>query len=535
MEALQLLVMCRVMADKWADREVIVQLDSLGLVHTLRKARHKHPAINAILTEISTLQIRHGFCIEARWIRRCRNEAADALSKNDMPRFWRNVSGDRTRTEVLPAHLRRPAHSKTGGMRRTKAQTKEWDTRPTHRLAPEISLTERSTGIDLQQQLQHIVHAHDAKSEPLHTTRTGVNHYLRFCERTGRADNVAPDFRAMTSHITAWMADAVQTYHDPHTGRTKKAISTTSIAPYMTHIDHWYAITTGTPRGLLQRDPTVTRHRRLILASYQSACKQVHGITHAQLEHITQRAERTGYTTATLLTAAYTLAWFAMLRPTEYMLTPQHKQFDKTRHLRAGDITFWRAGRQLHAGEPGKPDSMTINVKQSKTDWQRLGANLIVGSTNGRTCPVRAMWKYINHAKPAPDGPLFPGLRYNTMLRMTRRLIGTDGELYGMHSFRVGGAQAMALAGRSAAYIMGRGRWKNIESVSRYVEAPHDVKASDSAAMAQTEQERAMRRNGWGGTHTPSERERLLPRAPQKGTGAVLRTHKWCRYNHQPR
>jgi len=133
------------------------------------------------------------------------------------------------------------------------------------------------------------------------------------------------------------------------------------------------------------------------------------------------------------------------------MLTPQHKRFDKTRHLRAGDITFWRAGRQLRAGEPGTPDSMTVNVKQSKTDWQRLGANLIVGSTNGRTCPVKAMWKYINLAKPAPDGPLFPGLRYNTMLRMTRHLIGTDSELYGMHSFRVGGAQAMALAGRSAA------------------------------------------------------------------------------------
>ena len=97
----------------------------------------------------------------------------------------------------------------------------------------------------------------------------------------------------------------------------------------------------------------------------------------------------------------------------------------------------------------------------------------------------------------------------------------------------------MALAGRSAAYIMGRGRWKNIESVSRYVEAPDDVKASDSAAMAQTEQERATRRNGWGGTHTPSERERLLPRLPPRDATAtqsdrVVRTHQWCGYNHQP-
>ena len=30
------------------------------------------------------------------WVRRCWNEAADALSKNDMERFWLNVEGDRT-------------------------------------------------------------------------------------------------------------------------------------------------------------------------------------------------------------------------------------------------------------------------------------------------------------------------------------------------------------------------------------------------------------------------------------------------------
>jgi hypothetical protein len=124
------------------------------------------------------------------------------------------------------------------------------------------------------------------------------------------------------------------------------------------------------------------------------------------------------------------------------------------------------------------------------------------------------MWEYMKAAKPPEEGPLFPGLQYPTMLKMTRHFIGTDSELYGMHSFRVGGAQAMALAGRSATYIMSRGRWKHIESVCRYVEAPDDTKASDSRAMAMTkgqrEHEAAIGRGERA--HYQSEGERLLPR-----------------------
>ena len=53
--------------------------------------------------------------------------------------------------------------------------------------------------------------------------------------------------------------------------------------------------------------------------------------------------------------------------------------------------------------------------------------------------------------------------------------IGVEGYLYGLHSFRVGGAQALALSGRSVRYIMSRGRWKSPESVATYVAAPDFV------------------------------------------------------------
>jgi hypothetical protein len=223
-----------------------------------------------------------------------------------------------------------------------------------------------------------------------------------------------------------------------------------------------------------------------------------------------------------MLRAAYTLAWFALLRPTEYMLTPLHNRFDESRHMRAGDVTFWLGDNQLQPGDTRTPDRMRVNVKQSKTDASRLGANVVVGSTHTAECPVWAMWTYIGAWRPKSTGPLFPGLRYATMMKTTRHLLGEDSELYGMHSFRVGGAQAMALAGCSAVYIMSRGRWKCVESVSRYVEATESVKAADSAEMAKTARQRATgnRTDSWWKKHTQPEGERLLPQYP-RGVGEL--------------
>ena len=160
---------------------------------------------------------------------------------------------------------------------------------------------------------------------------------------------------------------------------------------------------------------------------------------------------------------------------------------------------------------------MTVNIKQSKTDSMRLGANLIIGSTTTATCPVSAVWNYMNLMNPEPTKALFPGLKYPTMLRTTRLLLGKDAELYGLHSLRVGGAQALALSGRSVAYIMAKGRWKNIESVTRYVEVPDDIKTTDSAAMARTQAQRAHgpQHYGYGQQHTLPERESLLPQYPR--------------------
>jgi hypothetical protein len=49
-------------------------------------------------------------------VRRCWNEAADALSKNDMERFWSNVKGDRTLVKLEPHHLAPPLSDSIRGL-----------------------------------------------------------------------------------------------------------------------------------------------------------------------------------------------------------------------------------------------------------------------------------------------------------------------------------------------------------------------------------------------------------------------------------
>jgi hypothetical protein len=156
--------------------------------------------------------------------------------------------------------------------------------------------------------------------------------------------------------------------------------------------------------------------------------------------------------------------------------------------MRAGDVQLYKGNTPLHAHSEQTATRMTVNVKQSKTDHQRMGAGLTLGATTDTAiCPVRHMQQYLRHSKPPAEGPLYPGLQYRTMLKTTRALIKKDPELYGLHSFRVGGAQAMALSGRSFEYIMAKGRWKHLESVIRYVETPMHIRMRDSQMMTQAQ------------------------------------------------
>ena len=52
--------------------------------------------------------MQHNFKLDPAWVRRCYNKAADALSKDDMPRFWANIEGNRSKINLSGADLALP-------------------------------------------------------------------------------------------------------------------------------------------------------------------------------------------------------------------------------------------------------------------------------------------------------------------------------------------------------------------------------------------------------------------------------------------
>ena len=177
----------------------------------------------------------------------------------------------------------------------------------------------------------------------------------------------------------------------------KKGISPQSIATYLSRIDQWYTELTDESRRTISRYPLISRMQHFLNANFKCRDQHVHGITFEVLEKIIAAASRHELDVAHMLTAAYTLAFYAMLRPIEYMLTPRHSMFDETRHMRACDVTFYKGATRLAATSSTRPDKYTVNIKQSKAEPDRIGAVPTIG----------AMWAYFQHMKPAPNGPVF--------------------------------------------------------------------------------------------------------------------------------
>lgn len=190
--------------------------------------------------------------------------------------------------------------------------------------------------------------------------------------------------------------------------------------------------------------------------------------------------------------------WAALLRPGEAVTTPRYAAFDVSRHPSVKHVCFFTAdGTQCFPGQPGAvPARMEMYIQYSKTDQHRLGANVVIGCTgDAEFCPVVAMWTYLTaRGSTAEYAPLFAdkrgkALSYAALRRLIDRALiamkasRAERAEYAAHSFRIGAAQALALANRSVDYIMALGRWRCAASVHTYVAAPLPLRVVDARDM----------------------------------------------------
>ncbi len=133
------------------------------------------------------------------------------------------------------------------------------------------------------------------------------------------------------------------------------------------------------------------------------------------------------------------------------------------------------------------PTSITVSLRQSKTDIFGVGVQISLGATND----VAAVLAYLALHPPSP-GPLFilqngSPLSRNYLVAHVRQALaegGMDVSNFSGHSFRIGGAITAALASIPDSTIQSLGRWKS-SGFLRYIRPPSNQLMLMTRTLAQ--------------------------------------------------
>jgi len=183
------------------------------------------------------------------------------------------------------------------------------------------------------------------------------------------------------------------------------------------------------------------------------------------------------------------------------------KTFDKVMLWAAcclGFFVFMRAGEFTRSTNPGttllvsdikidsreNPQTLSVHLRQSKTDPFGAGVCLYLGRTGETLCPVAAVLGYLA-IRPSTPGPLFifqdsTPLSWAHLVTHVRNVLsqaGLDTKNYSGHSFRIGAATTAAHVGLSDSFIQTLGRWKS-SAFTAYIRTPVDDLVAVSTKLA---------------------------------------------------
>ena len=196
------------------------------------------------------------------------------------------------------------------------------------------------------------------------------------------------------------------------------------------------------------------------------------------------------------LWAACCLAWFALARVGEFTVKPGEK-FDAATHACRRDVQFVRgaAGEILYA---------TFCFRASKTGPFRVSFTARIYPARSDLCAVSALETLFTEFPAGPDEPLFDfsgdcsapegpsstadgrgpdRAAFCALVHAMLLAAGVDDSHVSSHSFRQGGASALAAAGAPSWLIRSMGRWRS-DCWTRYVSAPESTVCQAAADMA---------------------------------------------------
>ena len=166
--------------------------------------------------------------------------------------------------------------------------------------------------------------------------------------------------------------------------------------------------------------------------------------------HFLTNSNKLSYHDKLMLHSAVCLAFFGLLRSSEYVC-PTTTTFYPEASLLITDISINQSVAH-------------IRIKSSKTDPFRVGCSIRIGTTGTVTCPVAALSRFMSVHAFTP-GPLF---RFQNGSFLTRNILAQIVQEalphlrhVNTHSFRIGGASAAASAGIPDSTIQIMGRWSS--------------------------------------------------------------------------
>jgi len=155
-------------------------------------------------------------------------------------------------------------------------------------------------------------------------------------------------------------------------------------------------------------------------------------------------------------------------------------------------------------------DHLALFIPTSKNDVYRQGQHVFIAKSDRATCPYNLIIRYLNLARikldKSPDDYIFRNVVFlkssNSYSLGTRRLsysrfrevfkecissLGYDHKIYGLHSFRSGGATTLAqFLGNNPSkerLLKLQGRWKSDHAKNMYIKEPIQDRLSASRGL----------------------------------------------------
>ena len=302
-------------------------------------------------------------------------------------------------------------------------------------------------------------------SNSFNTYKVGVNHYLRFCNQ--HSLKPLPLNEPVLENFCVFL---------------QARVGYGAIKVYLCGVQHWSKMFCYRERifDMVRLEYVLKGIRRAQGNSHNRPPRPP--ITFSLLQEICRYISHTELSfDGHMLTSAVLLAYFGLLRVSEYTC-PSSSQFDPSVHLSYRDIIFHRE-RQV----------VTVYIKCSKTDPFRQGVTIRLAVLTHHLCPVKALLTYAADRGSSP-GPFFyfhngAFLTRAHICDLLQRSLPFVPDV-NTHSFRRGGASALAAAGTPDHVIQILGRWQS-RAYSQYIEFPDNFISSVNANMTrETQQER---------------------------------------------